>query len=106
MEPFGADIVIVFGDIILGISDIDVDAAANMSVYLVVIGDDLTALFGIAGDVGDGNRPPARRGNYEPTPRRAAQFSNEVLLMLLRLDYSRIFFVFCLDSVDPFAHRF
>ena len=33
-----------------------------MNVYLVVIGDDLTTLIGIAGDVGDGNRPPARRG--------------------------------------------
>ena len=35
---------------------------AMMNLYLVVIGDGLTALLGIAGDVGDSNGPPARRG--------------------------------------------
>jgi len=90
----------------VNIGNIDVGLTLMVAVNLLAIGDNLTALFGIAGDVGDGNRPPARRGNNEPTPRRAAQFSNEVLLMLLRPDYSRIFFVFCLDSVDPFGHRF
>jgi hypothetical protein len=52
---FGPDILIVFGDVILGISDIDVDVAVMMTVYLVIIGDDLTALLGIAGDVGHSN---------------------------------------------------
>ena len=36
--------------------------AVMISMYLVVIGDDLIALVGIAGDVGDSNWPPARRG--------------------------------------------
>ena len=40
-----------------------------MTVCLVVIGDDLTALLGIAGDVGYSNRPPARRGHNGPYPR-------------------------------------
>ena len=83
-----------------------VSRGAMMNVYLVVIGDDLTALFGIAGDVGYSNGPPARRGYNEPTPRRAAQFSNEVLPMYLKPYCSQIFFVFCLGSVDPFEHRF
>ena len=48
----------------MNISDIDVDPVsrgAMMNVYLVIIGDDLAALLGIAGDVGHSNRPPARR---------------------------------------------
>ena len=44
---FGPDILIVFGDVILGISDIDVDVAVMMTVYLVVIGDDLAASWAL-----------------------------------------------------------
>ena len=106
---FGPDIVIVFRDIILGIGNVDVDldrGGGMMSVYLVVIDDDLAALLGIAGDVGDSDRPPARRGNNEPTPRRAAQFSSEVPPMWLRPNYSRRFFVFYLDFEGCGGPRF
>ena len=52
----GPDIVIVFGDVVFGIGNIDVGLTLMVAVNLLAIGDNLTALFGIAGDVGDGNR--------------------------------------------------
>jgi hypothetical protein len=49
---FGADIFIVFfRDVLLCHSDVNADLTLMMVVNLVVIGDNLTAFLGIAGDV-------------------------------------------------------
>ena len=71
-----------------------------MTFDLVVIGYDLTALVGIAGDVGDRNRPPARRGIT--SLRLGEQLNIKWRSTVEENSYPRIFFVFCLDSVDPF----
>jgi len=51
----GADVLVVGGDVIFCISDIDPDLAAMVRRDLVIIDDDPAALFGVAGDVGSGH---------------------------------------------------
>jgi len=76
-----ADVIIIFCNVVLGIGNVDFYPAAVMSMYLVVIDDNLAALFGVAGDIGDRNRPPAplpARRAYRPEGRAYASESSSI----------------------------